>query len=291
MFVLILAICGSFLANGALAAVRARRAEIGTLRTLGWPSRAIFGVVLAELVGVGVLAGVVGAALAVLIVVAFGLHLDLWRTLLVIPLSVGLALLAGLLPAWAAGRGEPLDALRPPVAGAGHLRRVRGVAAFAFANLRRLPVRTLLGSLGLVVTVAALTVLVAIERSFGGTLVGTLLGNAISVQVRTSDFVAVGLTILLAGVSVADVLYLNLRERSAELATLRAVGWSDAHIRMTVVLEALGIGALGSLTGAAVGVALGAGFLGVSILSLIAASLIPLSQVARLTPRAVLATE
>jgi len=306
LFGLILAICGSFLANGALAAVRARRAEIGTLRTLGWPSQAIFGVVLAELLAIGVIAGVVGTLLALVIVAAFGLHLDLWRAALVVPLSVGLALVAGLVPAVLAGRGEPLDALRPPVSAVGGLGRVRSVAGLAFANLRRLPVRTLLGSVGLLVSVAALTVLVAIERSFGGTLVGTLLGNAISVQVRTSDFVALGLTILLAGVSVADVLYLNLRERSAELATLRAVGWSDAQLRTTVILEALGIGALGSLAGAVLGLLLGATFLGVSVVPLliaaaiatfggvavaVCASLVPLSQVSRLTPHAVLATE
>src|SRR6266480_1064056 len=306
LFVLILLICGFFLSNGALAAVRARRAEIGTLRTLGWPGRAIFGAVLAELAGVGLIAGVSGAVLALGLVEIFDLHLDLWRVVLVIPLAVALALVAGLLPAVLASRGQPLDALRPPVAGRGNLGRVRSVLAFALAKLRRLPTRTLLGAAGLLVGVAALTVLVAIERSFGGTLVGTLLGNAISVQVRGSDFVAVGLTILLAGVSVADVLYLNLRERSAELATLRALGWSDRQIRLTVILEALGIGALGSLAGAVLGLLLGATFLGVSVVPLliaaaiatfggvavaVCASLVPLSQVSRLTPHAVLATE
>jgi ABC-type antimicrobial peptide transport system permease subunit len=306
LFALILVICGFFLGNGALAAVRARRAEIGTLRTLGWPGRAIFGVVLGELLVVGLLAGILGALLALLLALSFGLHLALWRVVLVVPLAVALALAAGLVPALLAGRGQPLDALRPPVAGRGRLGRVRSLFALALANLRRLPARTLLGAAGLLVGVAALTVLVAIERSFGGTLVGTLLGNAISVQVRGSDFVAVGLTILLAGVSVADVLYLNLRERSAELATLRAFGWSDGQIRTTVVLEALGIGALGSLVGAALGMILGASLLGVSVVPLlvaatiataggiavaILASLVPLSQVGRLTPHSVLAAE
>jgi len=306
LFALILVICAFFLGNGALAAVRARRAEIGTLRTLGWPGRAIFGVVLAELLGVGLVAGVVGAGLALALVAIFGLHIDLWRVVLVIPLAIGLSLIAGFVPALLAGRGEPLDALRPAVAGRGNLGRVRSVLALSVANLRRLPARTLLGAAGLFVGVAALTVLVAIERSFGGTLVGTLLGNAISVQVRGSDFVAVGLTILLAAVSIADVLYLNLRERSAELATLRAIGWSDAQLRMTVVLEALGIGVIGSVAGATLGLVLGAALLGVGVLPLLAAaaiggtggiavaigaSLVPLSQVGRLTPHTVLATE
>jgi putative ABC transport system permease protein len=306
LFVLILVICGFFLSNGALATVRARRAEIGTLRTLGWPGRAIFRVVLAELLGVGVVAGVVGAALALVLVLAFDLHIDLWRVVLVIPLAVALALVAGFVPALLAARGRPLDALRPPVAARGRLGRVGSVLALAVANLRRLPARTLLGAAGLFIGVAALTVLVAIERSFGGTLVGTLLGNAISVQVRGSDFLAVGLTILLAAVSVADVLYLNLRERSAELATLRAVGWSDAQLRTTVVLEALGLSLLGSVPGAGLGLLLGAILLGVGVLPLliagiiagiggiavaVIASLVPLSQVGRVTPHAVLATE
>jgi len=306
LFVLILLICGFFLSNGALAAVRARRAEIGTLRTLGWPGRAIFGAVLAELAGVGLIAGVSGAVLALGLVEIFDLHLDLWRVVLVIPLAVGLALVAGFVPALLAGRGQPLDALRPPIAGGGRLRRVSSIVTLAFANLLRLPARTLLGAAGLFVGAAALTVLVAIERSFGGTLVGTLLGNAISVQVRGSDFVAIGLTILLAAVSVADVLYLNLRERSAELATLRAVGWSDGQLRASVALEALGIGLIGSVAGATLGVVLGAALLGVGLLTLlvaaviagaggvavaIAASLVPLSQVGRVTPHAVLATE
>jgi putative ABC transport system permease protein len=78
----------------------------------------------------------------------------------VLPLAVLLALVAGLLPALLASRGDPLDALRPPVVVRSRLNQVRGLLALAFVNLRRLPARTLLGSAGLFVGVAALTVLV-----------------------------------------------------------------------------------------------------------------------------------
>jgi putative ABC transport system permease protein len=306
LFGLILVICGFFLGNGALAAVRARRAEMGVLRTLGWPGRVIFAAILSEIALVGLLAGVVGVALALGLVALLDLHLALWRALLVLPLALLLALFAGLLPALLASRGQPLDALRPPVAVRSRLGQVRSLSALAFINLRRLPARTLLGAAGLFVGVAALTVLVGIERGFHGTLVGTVLGNAISVQVRGADFVAVALTIALAGLSVADVLYLNLRERSAELATLRALGWSDRQIATVVVLEGFGLGLLGSLTGAFAGFALGWALLGVPPLPLLVAaaiaaaggvviavlgSLLPLSQIGRLSPHAVLAAE
>jgi putative ABC transport system permease protein len=306
LFGLILVICGFFLGNGALAAVRARRAEIGVLRTLGWPGRVIFAAILSELALVGLLAGIAGVGLALGLVALLDLHLALWRALLVLPLALLLALVAGLLPALFASRGQPLDALRPPVAVRSRLGHVRSLLALAFVNLRRLPARTLLGAAGLFVGVAALTVLVGIERGFHGTLVGTVLGNAISVQVRGADFVAVALTIVLAGLSVADVLYLNLRERSAELATLRAVGWSDRQIATVIVLEGLGLGLLGSLAGALAGFALGWALLGVPPLPLLVAaaiataggiviavlgSLVPLTQIGRLSPHAVLAAE
>jgi len=143
--------------------------------------------------------------------------------LYVLPIAVGLALVAGFLPAWQASRAAPLDAILPPVSGKQRGRRVHGIPGMAFANLRRLPARTFLGASGLMLGVAALTVLVAIEQHFQGTLVGTVLGNAVSVQVHTADFVALGLTIALAALSAADVLYLNLHERRVELVTLQTL--------------------------------------------------------------------
>jgi putative ABC transport system permease protein len=303
---LILVVCGFFLANGAFALARARRAEIGTLMTLGWSAGAVFRALLGELALIGFGAGVAGTGLAALLVWVFGLDLSLVRTLLVLPVAVGLACVAGFVPAWRASRASPLDAIRPAIAGRSHRRRVSRLATLAAVNLARLPVRTLVGVAGLAIGVAALTVLLGIQRAFQGTLVGTLLGNAISLQVRGTDLVAIGLTIGLAALSVADVLYLNLRERAAELVTLRTVGWSDATLARLVAWEALALGLLGGLGGAVLGTALGGLLLDVPLGSLavaaalagiggllvaLVASLLPLSQIRRLTPPAVLAAE
>ncbi len=306
LFGLILVICGFFLANSAFAAVRTRRAEIGTLLTLGWSRPEVFAAVLGELALVGVLAGCAGSAVAAVLVGALSLDFPLVNVLYVLPIAVGLALMAGLVPAWRAARGSPLDAIRPPVSGGDHARPVRSIMRMGLVNLRRLPARALVGGAGLAIGAAALTVLVGIQAAFQGTLVGTVLGNALSVQVRGADFLAIGLTIALAALSVADVLYLNLKERSAELVTMRTVGWSERELTALVEAEALLLASAGSLAGAAVGVAVGALLLGVPVLPLLAgaaiaaaggvlaatlASLLPLAQLRRLTPPTVLAAE
>ncbi len=62
--------------------------------------------------------------------------------------------------------------------------------------------------------------------------------------------------------AVADVVFLNIRERAAELATLRAFGWRDTVLARLVVTEGAVIGVIGSLLGAGLGLAAAAWFAG-----------------------------
>lgn len=305
LFALVLVVCCFFLANGALATVRARRTEIGTLRTLGWPGRAIFTAILGELLVVAVVAGLAGTGIAALLAWRFALHVPLSRVLYVLPLAIVLALIAGVGPAWEATRGEPLDAVRPPVV-PGRRGHARGFLRLALLNLRRLPLRTAIAAGGLALGVAALTVLIGIERAFHGALLGTLLGNAVSIQVRRPDLVAAGITIALAAFAVADVLYLNLRERGPELATLRATGWRDGHVVRLILLEGFALGLLGSAGGLGVGLLVGTELLpvpvqpllagggiaaGAGIVAALIAATLPTAQALRIQPSVVLAGE
>lgn len=306
LFALILVVCGFFLANGAFASVRSRRQEIGMLLCLGWGQGKIFRAVLGEMALVGAVAGVAGTALAAFLVGVFALQMPVARTLLVVPVAVVLATLAGIVPAWRASRSLPMDAVRPAVSERGGVRRVHRIASMAIGNLLRVPSRTALGAAGLLIGVAALTALVAINRAFQGVLVGTLLGNFVSVRVRGVDLASVVLVIALGGFSVADVLFLNLRERQAEFVTLQTVGWDDRHLRRLVVGEGLAMGAIGSLAGVALGVGLSALIRGIPVSSIVlaavlagaagifvaaASSLVPLLAIERLTPPTVLAEE
>jgi ABC-type antimicrobial peptide transport system permease subunit len=92
--------------------------------------------------------------------------------------------------------------------------------------------------------------------------VGSLLGDAISVTVRGVDMLAAVATVVLGAIAVVDVLYLNIRERAAELATLRAIGWTDAGLSRLVSYEGLGLGALGAIAGAAAGLGAAAWLVG-----------------------------
>lgn len=273
LFLLVLVVSTGYLANSAFAAVRTRRTEIGTLLALGWTRRTVFTAVLGELALVGLGAGTVGTVLAAAAVTLLDLDLPLVRTVLVAPVAVALTVVGGLVPAWRAARHQPLDSIRPPATGAGSARPVRGVAGMAVRNVVRVPGRTLLGASGLAVSVAALTFLAAVNLAFQGSIVGNLLGAFVSVQVRPVDYLAVGCTTALGALAVADVLFLNLQERAAELATLRTLGWTDRTVTRLVGLEGLLVAVAATLSGAAAGVAAASVVGGVSSGTLLAGGL------------------
>jgi putative ABC transport system permease protein len=262
LFTLILVVCALFVANSATAAVRGRRQELGVLACLGWTRPRIYATVLGELALLGLAAGVAGGALSLPLAAALHLRVSPGRAILAVPAAVGLAIVAGGVPAWLASRADPVATVRPPVSQAGRARHPTGVTGLAVVNVLRTPGRSLLGALSLAVGVAGLTMLTAVTLAFRGAIVGSLLGNMVAVQIRGADYVAVTATVALGVLAVVDVLFLNIRERAAELAALRAFGWPESALGRLVVTEGAVIGLAGSLAGAAAGLAGAAEFAG-----------------------------
>jgi len=173
---------------------------------------------------------------------------------------MALALVAGAVPAALAARAEPLAAVRPAVLAVRRARQPSGITGLAVVNVLRTPGRTIIGAVSLGVGVTALTLLVAVTLAFRGAVVGTLLGNVVTVQVRGVDYVAVAATVILGVLAVADALLIGITERAPELATLRAFGWPEAALRRMVITEGALTGLAGSVAGASLGLAAAAIF-------------------------------
>jgi putative ABC transport system permease protein len=262
LFILILVVCVLFVANSASAAIRARRRELGVLACLGWTRPRLFTSVLGELAAIGLAAGVLGAAAALPLSSALGLHASPGRAALAVPIAVAVAVVAGLAPAWLAASAEPLASVRPAVLAVRRAHQPGGITALAAVNVLRTPGRALVGAISLAVGIAALTVLAGLTFAFRGVVVGSLLGNAVAVQVRGVDYIAVVAIVALGVLAVADVVFLNIRERAPELATIRAFGWPESALSRLIITEGAIIGLTGSLAGAALGLAAAASLAG-----------------------------
>jgi hypothetical protein len=310
LFVLVLVVCALFLGQAALASVRSRRAEIGTLRCLGWSGGEVLRLILGELAVIGLASGAVGTVLTYALGRLLGQPDAGAKSLLVLPVALLVALAAGLIPAWLATRLGPMEAVRPPVTAARRARPVGSVAGLAVLNLLRVRGRTLLGAAGLALAVAAFTVLLALTLAFRGEAAGSLLGNAVVAQARGADYLSVALSLLLGAAGAIDVLIISQRERAADLAVLRATGWTNRQLGMLTLYEGIGLALLGGLTGAVAGLlvvlSLGQGLLhghllaitGAALLATLAATVlvsaaltVPIRGLSRIAPAHLLAAD
>ncbi|HEU5043586.1 MAG TPA: FtsX-like permease family protein [Nocardioidaceae bacterium] len=305
LLALLLAVCGVFVANAAAASVRTRVRELGTLACLGWRPRELFRAVAGELAITGLMGAAVGVMIAFPLAADAGTHPSHLLAGLSVPIVVALALVAGLAPAWRAARTPPAVAVRPAIRAPGSPSEPRGLLGMATANLRRRPARSFSGVLALAVGVGAVTLVTAIITAFRGSVVGSLLGTVVQVNVTGLDLLGIAVIAVLGLASLIDIVYLGLRERAVELATLSATGWRDQTLARLVIVEAVVLAAIGSIIGAALGLA-GAIALGASLgaagpvaavtiacATVIAmlASLIPAMSVRRMLVPALLAEE
>jgi hypothetical protein len=107
----------------------------------------------------------------------------------------------------------------------------------------------------IVVACAAFGLELAVRWVFGGVIVGSWLGFAVSWQVDTLDLTAVIVILALATITMTDIGWRNGGERSAEFRTLRAIGWSARGVARLAASEALLLGLAGGVIASALDVA------------------------------------
>jgi putative ABC transport system permease protein len=114
---------GVGIANTMLMSTSERYVEFGVMRTNGWSQRNVLVLVTTESALLGLLSGLLGAGLAAAAVFTVnrflqGFALELGPRLIAASLAVslGIAVLSGLYPAWKASRMTPMDAIRHSVA-------------------------------------------------------------------------------------------------------------------------------------------------------------------------------
>jgi putative ABC transport system permease protein len=251
LFLLILAASALTVLNAASASVRARRTQFGVLACVGWRPAKLYRSVCADLAILGTLAGGLGALAAVPLGMVVDSPMSWERAALAVPTAVVLTVLAGLYPAWLAAHADPAEAVRPAVRPVRRARRLHRIGSLALAAVARTPARTAAGAAALALGVCALGVLLGIVAGFHGAAVGTLLGDAIAVQVHGSDIVAGVVIGVLALIGLADILYLDLHEQAPRYASLQASGWRDGDLARLIVTQAALIATPGGLLGAA----------------------------------------
>lgn len=195
---------------------------------------------------------ILGAAL-----LAFGILVGL-----ITPLGVVIAFFGGLLSF--TGLSIAAVAVMPPVLKAvGRLFGRSATARLAAENALRYPERSSRMAIGVVMGVTLVTmfavalesVKVLLTKAAGGELDAEF--SMIMDSFAAVMMVLVGISAVIAGVGLVNLLTIGVVQRRRELGLLRAIGLSNQQVRRMILLEALHVTIAATLTGLALGVLYG----------------------------------
>jgi hypothetical protein len=256
MFSLVLVAASFLVGQTAYVSVRRRRSELAVLRAIGWPPWRIALLIELELLILGLAVGTVGLALGLLVTGLAHIGSSWWTVLGVVPLSILIALVAGVVPAVSTMRGTTINVISQP-----EPIRDRQLPSSALAlGFRQATVwrwDVAMGVAALALGAALLGGIELIAAGFRGQLDTTFLGTYLAGQVRPFHFVVAGLTLAVGAIAAAQVITLAYLERRVHLATLRALGWPRAEVVKMLLGQAIALGLFAAAIAVAVSIAAG----------------------------------
>lgn len=68
-------------------------------------------------------------------------------------------------------------------------------------------------------------------------------------EVGTPHYVAVAVSLIISILTTSEIIWQNTKERSNEIALLKALGWKNKYVRIMVLVEGAVVGLLGGILG------------------------------------------
>lgn len=294
LFTMVLVAAGILTGQTTFTAVRRRRRELALLRAFGWPRWRLAALIELETVLLGLVVGLVGVVVAA--ISSWRMHVDSSTgraVILILPLAVVVAALAGLLPAFFAARRGVVHVIQ----GRGRVRRSHPRAWPSMIAIRELlttwRMEAFLGALAIALGAGLLGGVVLVEVAFRGTLDTTVLGRYLTAEVQPFHIALGGIAFLIGALASSQILLLSYLERLPHMATLRALGWPRSRVGAFVAVQGAMVGFMGAALATAgvvsVGVAIHASTFGITAAALTAAGVALLAGlVASLAPMAMI---
>ncbi len=219
------------------------------VRALGWREGTVYVRLVLRAVGVGLVAGLAGAALAWGVTELGGWAVPGARLLLIVPLSTALVGLGVALPALEAIRVPPLPVLQGRWGMAAQVPR-----RWAWLGLpARHPREMLLAVLASAGATWLLAMVVGAWWGLRGYLSLTLLGQYLLVRLQAEHGVLVGVSLLVAGLAILDVVLLLMQRYGYLTGLFLAFGWRPREVFRFWLRQGWMLGALGGTAGGLLG--------------------------------------
>jgi len=258
LFLVMFIVAGLYILNTSLVSTLGRQREIALQKALGWRDSSVFFQVVLEGALIGLGAGVLGLVGAIGLASLLGLNMPIERAVLVLPMSIGLCLIGSLIPAYIASKTPPGSKLTRGEISDKSIVSFQNptVVSLALHEVLRRRARALLAILTILTSTALITIYIGSIIYSQGYLAGTFLGDHILVHIGGFQLAIAGISFLVAGIAIADILLITVIERRHEIGILKAIGWRSVDVTSLFLYEGVFFGLIGGISGVLLGIIL-----------------------------------
>ncbi|KAA0547425.1 ABC transporter permease [Bacillus sp. BGMRC 2118] len=231
-----------------------RKKEFAVLLSLGWRPSKLSKLLFIESTILGITVSTISWTILGFFFLTNNIDTSGWRVLLIGVFGLIIYWMGMIIPAILVKRIKPYEAMKQGEISKQHKRitRAQSIVGMTFNYLVTMWKRTILSIVSIAFPTSLLIFFLFITFHLRGVMYATWLGEFVAMEVGTMHYIAMGVAILIAILTTAEIIWQNVSERQSEIAVLKALGWQNKNIRLLVLLE----GGLSGLMAGVIGLSL-----------------------------------
>ncbi|MGE6488558.1 FtsX-like permease family protein [Paenisporosarcina sp. NPDC076898] len=247
--VILVAIVYVFSSN--LIMMYARKKEFAVLLALGWRPSQLSKMLFLESTILGLIVAFISWGILGLFLVTNSIETSGIRILLIGVSGLSIYLLGALIPAWLVQKIRPYETMKSGEISNIYKRIVKAESVFGMSinYLFTQWKRSILSIVAIAVPTSLFIFFLFVTFRLKGVLYSTWLGEFVALEVGTMHYVAMGVALLIAVLTTAEIMWQNVAERQPQIAVLKAVGWHNKQTRLLVLFEGLICGVIAGIVG------------------------------------------
>jgi hypothetical protein len=229
----------------------ARRKEFAVLLSLGWRPCQLSRLLFIEATAIGLFVSVVSWLILGFIYVTNDIQTSGWRVVLIGVFGIVIYWCGAFVPAMLVRRIQPYEAMRTGEVSTKTHRflQTRSLVMMSFNYLCVKWKRSVLSIFAIALPASLFIFFLFVTFRLKGVMYATWLGRYVAMEVSAMHYIAMGVALLIAMLTTAEIIWQNISERQPEIAVLKAIGWQNKHVRLLVLLEGAFSGLIAGLLG------------------------------------------
>ncbi|MBN9653417.1 FtsX-like permease family protein [Halobacillus sp. GSS1] len=247
--VIVVAIVYVFASN--IMMMYARKKEFAVLLAVGWRPKQLSLLIFIEALILGIFVSLVSWLILGIIYVTNDIETSIWRLLFIAIFGLSVYLLGSLVPSILVQRISPYETMKTGEVTTKKRHSFQAFTSFGMAANQFMTQwkRALLSVVSIALPTAMLMYFLFVTVQLRGTMYTTWLGEFVAMEVGVMHYIAMGVALLIAILTTAEIMWQNVSERQAEFSVLKALGWRNHTVRMLVLWEGAIFGLIAGLLG------------------------------------------